>query len=212
MRWRPIDGFTAVNVALFLVLLVFRYHKRFVAYRGPGHLEEFFIYASVLLFGILALWWTFREQHFDPRILALLQVGILMHFAGAFVQLNGGRLYDLTVGGIRYDKPVHLVNAFAIAALTDRLFRILAIPRGPLTRLLLLMTVLGLGATIEMLEYVVVLTVETNGVGDYDNNMQDLIANLCGGALYLAVGARLRLSADTPAPAPAPPPAPPASH
>ncbi len=184
-RLRPVDAFAAVNIGLFLVLLVFRYHARFVHYRGPGHLEEFFIYAIVLLFGIIALWHTFRDHAFDPRLLALVQVGILMHFAGAFVQFPGGRLYDQHLLGIRYDKFVHLVNALAIAMLVDRVFTILALPRGPLTRVILLTTVLGLGAVIEVVEYVVVLTIPANGVGDYDNNMQDLIANVCGGALYL---------------------------
>jgi uncharacterized membrane protein YjdF len=197
-RLRPIDAFVAVNSGLFLLLLVFRYHERFVHFRGPGHLEEFFVYASVILFGIAALWHTFRDHPFDPRLLGLLQLGIVMHFAGAFVLFPDGRLYDQHLLGIRYDKFVHFVNAAAIAALLDRLFRILHIPRGPLTRILLLMTVLGLGAIIEMVEYVVVLTIPTNGVGDYDNNMQDLIANVCGGAAYLLATAR-RPAAPPPA-------------
>ena len=48
-----------------------------------------------------------------------------------------------------------------------------------------------LGAIIEMVEYGVVLTFETNGVGDYDNNMQDLLANFCGSLIYLALRAGL---------------------
>ena len=37
----------------------------------------------------------------------------------------------------------------------------------------------------EIVEYGVVLTVPNNGVGGYDNNMQDLIANFCGSISFL---------------------------
>jgi hypothetical protein len=57
--------------------------------------------------------------------------------------------------------------------------------------LFVLLVVLGLGAVIEIVEYVVVLTVPRNGVGGYDNNMQDLIANLCGAGAFLMLGATL---------------------
>ncbi len=182
---RNIDIFAGINAVLFLVLCVFRYHSRFIAFRGAGHLEEFFIYAGVILGGILFIWKVFRHHPFDVRVLVLLQVGILMHFSGAFVQMDGGRLYDAHLLGIRYDKYVHLVNAFAMAFLMARLFRIQGIAFSRLHAILLVLAVLGLGAIIEMVEYGVVLTVVTNGVGDYDNNMQDLLANLCGSLIYV---------------------------
>ena len=40
-----------------------------------------------------------------------------------------------------------------------------------------------------MVEYGVVFTVENNGVGGYDNNMQDLLANFCGSLTYLVLRA-----------------------
>lgn len=183
---RKIDIFAGVNAALFLILCVFRYHSRFEALRGAGHVEEFFVYATVILGGIVFLWRAFRHHPFDWSVLALLQVGILMHFSGAFVSIEAGRLYDAHLLGIRYDKYVHLVNAFGIAFLMGRLFRIQGIAFTRLHAILLLLAVLGLGAIIEMVEYGVVLTFETNGVGDYDNNMQDLLANFCGSLVYVA--------------------------
>ena len=45
--------------------------------------------------------------------------------------------------------------------------------------------VLGLGAIVEIFEYGVTKTVPHNGVGDYDNNMQDLLGNCAGGLLYV---------------------------
>jgi uncharacterized membrane protein YjdF len=184
---RKLDAFAAVNAALFLVLCVFRYHARFVQYRGPGHIEEFFIYAVAILGGIVFLWWTFRNHSFDGWLLVLLQIGILMHFGGAFVQIDAGRLYDAHILGIRYDKYVHFVNAFAAAYLVSRLFQIQGNAPTFINSLALLMTVLGLGAVIEIVEYGVMLTIPDNGVGDYDNNMQDLMSNFCGSLTFLMV-------------------------
>ena len=177
---KKLDLFAGVNTVLFLLLCVFRYHDRFIAYRGPGHLEEFFVYASVILFAIAVLWRVFRTCDFDPFVLAFLQTGILMHFCGAFIQIDGGRLYDAHLLGIRYDKYVHFVNAFAAALLVSRMFVIQRIASTPVNTVFLVMVVLGFGAVIEIVEYMVVLTIPHNGVGDYDNNMQDLIGNLCG--------------------------------
>lgn len=184
---RKIDIFAGVNAGLFLILCVFRYHSRFVDFRGAGHVEEFFVYASVILGGIIFLWRAFRHHPFDWPVLLLLQAGILMHFSGAFVTIDAGRLYDAHLLGIRYDKYVHLVNAFAMAFLMGRLFRMQGIAFTRLHAILLLIAVLGLGAIIEMVEYGVVLTFVENGVGDYDNNMQDLLANFCGSLIYVAL-------------------------
>ena len=186
---KKIDLFVAVNLLLFLVLCIFRYYARFIEYRGIEHIEEFFIYAGVILAGIVALWAVFRRYRFDPYVLAFLQAGIVMHFCGAFILIDGGRLYDASLLGVRYDKYVHFVNAFAATALIARLFQIQHIALTRVNRVFVLLVVLGLGAVIEIVEYVVVLTVPKNGVGGYDNNMQDLIANLGGAAVYLMIGA-----------------------
>lgn len=177
--------FAGVNVVLFLVLCVFRYHDRFVQYRGPGHLEEFFVYAIMILGCIAFLWWVFRDHPFDTLVLVLIQTGIFMHFGGAFIQIEAGRLYDAHFLGIRYDKYVHFFNAFAVAYLISRLYQTMRIPLTFPHNLTLLFTVVGLGAGVEIVEYGVMLTVEANGVGGYDNNMQDLLANLCGSTTFV---------------------------
>jgi putative membrane protein len=187
---RKLDVFAAVNVALFLVLCVFRYYARFIQYRGIGHIEEFFFYAVVILVGIAVLWRGFRHHEFETLVLVLVELGILMHFAGAFVQVDGGRLYDVHLLGIRYDKYVHFVNAFVVALLMSRLFLAHGIAPTPLHRLLLVLAVLGLGAVVEIMEYAAMLTIPGNGVGGYDNNMQDLVSNACGSLAFLLTGYR----------------------
>lgn len=185
MKIKKIDFFAMLNLGLFLLMCVFRYYARFIHYRGIEHIEEFFVYASVIICAILLLWWVFRHYPFDAMILVLLQIGIVMHFSGAFVQMDGGRLYDAHVLGIQYDKYVHFVNAFSATLLVSRLFQIQGIALTRVNSLLLMLVVLGLGAVIEIVEYIVVLTVPSNGVGGYDNNMQDLMANFCGALGFL---------------------------
>jgi len=181
-----IDLFAAVNAALFLVLCVFRYHARFLEYVGADHIREFFLYAAVIFTGIVVLWRSFRSCHFDLSLLILLQIGILMHFCGAFLLIDGGRLYDAHILGVRYDKYVHLVNAFSATFLVGRVFQIQNIAPTWINTIVLVFVVMGMGALIEVVEYVVVLTVPNNLVGGYDNNMQDLMANTCGSLSFLA--------------------------
>jgi uncharacterized membrane protein YjdF len=110
-----------------------------------------------------------------------------MHFSGAFVQIDGARLYDAHVFGIQYDKYVHFVNSFSATLLVSRLFQIQHIALTRVNNVFLMLVVLGMGAIIEIVEYMVVLTVPNNGVGGYDNNMQDLMANFCGALCFLFV-------------------------
>lgn len=182
---KKIDFFAMINIGLFLIMCVFRYYARFIHYRGIEHIEEFFVYAVVIISSIVFLWWIFRHYAFDAMILVLLQIGIVMHFSGAFVQIDGARLYDALVLGVRYDKYVHFVNAFSATLLVGRLFQIQGITLTRVNSVLLMLVVLGLGAVIEIVEYLVVLSVPHNGVGGYDNNMQDLIANFCGALSFL---------------------------
>lgn len=185
-NFNRLDGFAAFNLALFLLLASLRYHDRFVHYFGSVRVHEFFIYACGLAVGIGWLWWTFRRYLISVSVLFWVQVGIAMHFMGAFVLIGEGRLYDLYLLGLRYDKYVHVVNAMAITALVIRLLRLrinAPVPLDFFHALAALLIVLGLGAVIEIVEYLVVLTVPGNGVGGYDNNMQDLMANLFGSGL-----------------------------
>ncbi|MBK9573130.1 MAG: DUF2238 domain-containing protein [Rhodoferax sp.] len=200
---KKIDAFVLTNVFLFVLLCVFRYYARFVQYRGAAHIGEFFVYAAVIMLGIAILWFVFRHYEFNGSTLLLVQLGILMHFSGAFVMVDSHRLYDQVLFGLRYDKYVHFVNAFAATLLMSRLFEIQQIALTRSNNVFVVLVVLGLGAVIEIVEYLVVLTVPGNGVGGYDNNMQDLMANLVGASSFMLVkylwGWRARTESTQPA-------------
>jgi len=182
---KNVDLFVLINICLFVLLCVFRYYARFLHYRGAANISEFFVYAVGIITLIIFLWMYFRRYTFETSMLVLLEIGILMHFSGAFVQINGHRLYDAHILWVRYDKYVHLVNSFVISIFVRKMFVMQKNKMGFINLIFIFLIVLGLGAIVEIVEYGVTKTVPHNGVGDYDNNMQDLIGNCAGGLLYL---------------------------
>jgi hypothetical protein len=191
-RLTVVDLFVGFNAALFLLLASTAYWRRFLQFKTRADLPEFMVYATVLFTGILVAWWGLRRLSFRSPVLVLFEAGLLLHFSAGLMHPNGMRLYDLSLGvrlfdyPLRFDKVVHFFNAYVGCALTLELFRLLRV-RIPRVRMLVVaLTVIGVGAVIEMIEYMVVKTVPHNGVGDYDNNMTDLIANLAGCVAYAA--------------------------
>jgi hypothetical protein len=176
-----------MNLLLFVWMCQKVYYDRFIYYRGAGHLEEFFLYALVILGVITAAWKHLRHCAVPAWLLVMVQAGIVMHFAGGLGNWQGARLYDQLFFGIRYDKYVHFVNAFICGwALHVLYFNFLSLARW-LRELQQIVGVLGLGAVVEIVEYLVTLTVIHNGVGGYDNNMQDMIANFAGSVFCVFV-------------------------
>jgi len=106
-----------------------------------------------------------------------------MHFSGAFIEIDGRILYEHRLFHIRYDKFVHLFNSMIATSLTLYLFRKRGLHLNDFVLFVAIMTVLGLGAVVEIVEFAVALTVQNNGVGSYNNNMLDLLANLIGSVI-----------------------------
>jgi hypothetical protein len=186
-RISAIDIFSGVNVLLFLWMCHAVYYERFVYYRGKDYLQEFFVYALVILGVIAVAWKILRSRQIPVWILIMVQAGIAMHFAGGLAVWQGTRFYDQVVFNIRYDKYVHFINAFTCGwVLYVLYFKSLSLTRW-LKELQQIIGVLGLGAVVEIVEYLVTLTVIHNGVGGYDNNMQDMIANFAGSVFCVFV-------------------------
>lgn len=180
------DYFVAFNTSLFLLMCYAVYYDRVAAYRGPANIHEFFLYAVAILMTIVTIWVFLRRLTYPVWLLGAIQLGILLHFAGAFFPIEGGRLYDAHFLTLRFDKYVHAINAFAGAALAGHLLPAMD-GRWRLRLIVIVLATLGGGAIVEIVEYLVTLTLARNGVGNYDNNMQDLIANLVGALLFVFV-------------------------
>jgi len=60
-------------------------------------------------------------------------------------------------------------------------------PQTPLTLLVAMLVVMGLGAFVEIVEFLVVMTIPNNGVGLYVNNLSDMVANFVGALLTVTL-------------------------
>ena len=178
-----IDIFALINFCCFLFMCYAAYFNRFIHYRGREYLNEFIIYAIAILLTILAVWRITRRIPFPTWILVPLQIGILIHFTGGLSIFNNHRMYDTIIFNIRYDKYVHLINACSGGFVLHKLYFERIELKQWLKDLQIIVLILGIGAVIEIIEYLVTLTVDINGVGGYNNNMRDLIANLTGAML-----------------------------
>jgi hypothetical protein len=194
----PVDLFFGTNVLLFVWMCREVYYDRFIHYRGSDYLVEFFVYALIILGVIVAAWKLLRHHPVPVWMLAMIQVGIVMHFAGGLALWQSSRLYDAVFFNIRYDKYVHFVNAFICGWVLNFLYIGSLCSARWIRDLQQVIGVLGLGAAVEIVEYLVTLTVVSNGVGGYDNNMQDMIANFSGSvSCVLVIRVRDKMSAIT---------------
>lgn len=191
-RLNGLDVFFTINSVFFLLMCVFAYYDRWVKFAGRENaaLAEFTLYAVFLMVAIAGLWLWLRNYAFPSSLLLLIELGIIAHFCGGLVHFHGARLYDQHILWLRYDKYVHFTNAFIAAITVHEICRIKGQPITGFTRLLIFFTVLGLGAIVEICEFVATLTIPHNGVGGYADTMGDLIANTCGGLFFLAIAGR----------------------
>lgn len=182
-----IDVFAAVNSLLFILMCIFVYYDRFITYRGKANIYEFFFYAAVIFSFILFVWRYFRHAEVSARILALIEFGILIHFAGAFVHYDGARLYDHRFLGLRFDKYVHFINASIASIVVLYVFKRLNHVLNNFMLFVAMLMVMGLGAFTEIIEFTAVYTIKNTGVGLYFNNMSDLAANFVGSLLTVVM-------------------------
>jgi hypothetical protein len=182
MKLRPLDWFALVGTVLFVLSAGLVQWNRWLESRGPGNAAEFFLYAVIIQAGIVLLWLAFRRYPWRPSTLAMIAAGILVHFIAGLMGHGGVRVYDVVVLGVRFDKIVHVVNAFMAVRITAEIFRFEGLRLGRMERLIVVLVVLGLGTLWEMAEYLVLSSVPDAGVGYYHNTLQDQIANLIGAA------------------------------
>ncbi len=159
---------------------------------------EFVIYVAVIVVIFAGVFSTLRATQFPVWMLWLLSVWGLMHVAGGLVQTVDGVLFAYKIypfmdyGGdfyiLKYDQVVHMY-LYALVALMS--YHALRVPLGVAQKTFLValaacMISLGISGMNEIMEFLIAVTVERNGVGGYENAMLDLIFNFSGAFLAVA--------------------------
>ena len=160
---------------------------------------EFVIYVAVIVIIMGGVLLTTSYSKFPQWLLWLLSFWGLMHILGGAVHIDGGVLFGyriypfLDLGGdfyiLKYDQVVHMYLYGVVTFMAHHLLRTTLAIRAH-TKLIVLFSIMasvGVSALNEIMEFIIAVTVERNGVGGYENAMLDLIFNLSGAILALCL-------------------------
>jgi hypothetical protein len=148
------------------------------------------IYTTITVVLVVLLTLIHRSVGFTLPVLCALAVVGMGNMAGGVLLIGGQPLYLAPLfGPVRYDKIFHF-GATAVAALAswEALRRWSGASRlsGGLATATVLMAA-GAGALVEMVEFSGTIVFPGTNVGDYGNNMLDLVANMAGAMIATAL-------------------------
>ncbi len=156
---------------------------------------EFVIYVGVIVAIFIGVFSTVNRTKFPVWMLWLLSFWGLMHVAGGAVQTVDGVLFAYRIypfldnGGdffiLKYDQVVHGYLYALVALMSYHTLRVPLRVTGQtfLVALAAALISLGISGLNEIMEFLIAVTVERNGVGGYENAMLDLIFNWSGAAI-----------------------------
>ena len=158
---------------------------------------EFILYVGVIIFFLVVFIYTNSKVYYPNVLLWGLSIWALMHLSGGAIYVNEAKLYEMILIPLSDKHPVfrydQLVHIFGFGTATVALFYVLK----PLLRsdlkswtALSIITItagLGVGAFNEILEFLVTVLVPETGVGGYTNTSLDLVADLIGALIALAI-------------------------
>lgn len=198
-RVLPVDVLVGVNLLISALWAILFYYPRFLSLHSTGNPAEFLFYAGITMAATFVLWRKVRRLGLGWKTVAPLQVLLLLHMLGGITSSHGIRLYDChLLFGLTYDKVVHAYAGFA-AALVFATVMSRSLPRQlPFANLISVLVVMGVSALWELVEYAAYTLIPLSGVGSYDNNMTDMLANLLGAILFVAQPERWREAQTAP--------------
>ncbi len=142
---------------------------------------------------------TLKVTEFPVHILWLISFWWLGHILGGSVQTVDGVLFAykiypfLDLGGdfyiLKYDQVVHAF-LYGVMALVfwHVLTHTLKVSRPTwILVILALMASMGVSAMNEIMEFLIAVSIENNGVGGYENAMLDLIFNFSGAGIAMCI-------------------------
>lgn len=156
---------------------------------------EFVIYVAVIIVIIGGVLLTASYTKFPPWQLWLLSVWGLLHVLGGAVMVDGGVLFGYRIypfldhGGdfyvLKYDQVVHAYLYGVVAIMAYYLLRssFAIVVHSRLAAVFAVMSAVGVSVLNEIMEFLIAVSIERNGVGGYENAMLDLMFNLSGAVI-----------------------------
>lgn len=159
---------------------------------------EFLLYAITVAILATIIFRTGQYFNFSQAGLWLFNVWLILHICGGLAFYQGQRFYDLVlidlVGDpyhiLKYDQAVHFFCYVVMSILMWSVVRKIS-KKDASSAVVCVVTILAassIGAINEIIEFLAVVTLGTDGVGGYTNTAIDLVANLLGaitGTLYM---------------------------
>lgn len=159
---------------------------------------EFLIYAISVVVLIVILYKTDQYFKFKQPALWLFNIWLILHILGGLASYQGVRFYDLILLNLvdepyqilKYDQLVHFYCYVVISILMWSVVQKI-IKKNASSVVVCVVTILAassIGAINEIIEFLAVVVLDTDGVGGYFNTVIDLVANLLGaitGTLYM---------------------------
>lgn len=182
------------KIKLIILTFTILYVLAFTIYYLMIQNYEFMIYIVVMIILISLLILLNKKYNFSIFVLLGASGWGLIHMAGGSIKINGEVLYALKLIPIwvtdnfyvfKFDQFAHFYCFFFSSLI---LFYILKpYLEKKISRLaisaIILFAGMGVGALNEMIEFTAVLFISKTGVGDYFNNMWDLMFNALGAIL-----------------------------
>ncbi len=173
---------TAVKRHPLIVGVTALYIAAWTAYGIVTNATGVYAYLIWMTFVATLMMYADYSVRFSTPVLVPLSIVGFGHMAGANLYFSGDLLYgQVWFGFIRYDQLIHVIGLGTAGLIVwEATRRMLAADGGTKAAVVVILGANSVGAVIEIGEYLATLTLPDTRVGAYDNNMQDLIANLFG--------------------------------
>lgn len=165
------------------ILIVFGFFYLYMKEQKVSYLFNLFLFLGLLAFFTVIY---VRKIYLEKFLVIGISSFEIFHLLGSLVIIEGVRLYDywLINGFFKYDNIVHfwagLILVFFVHRLVAKKFKI-NIHYSLNFYLIIILISCGVGALFEIVEFIGVIFFNlSREVGNYNNNMIDLIFNLFG--------------------------------
>lgn len=190
MLWKkywPVVGFSALYLILWGIYFLQDFNFEFV------------IYVGVIIALFIGVFGTLKTTKFPIWMLWMFSFWGLLHVLWGAIQTPDGVLFAYKIypfmdyGGdfyiLKYDQVVHFYLYMLVAIMAHHVlsYRFKIPKKSFLLTLAAVLISVGVSSLNEIMEFLIAISLEENGVGGYENAMLDLIFNLSGAVVGVGI-------------------------